>query len=171
MGQARHNWGETPRRRRSYRMGGCRGELLLPAAAGPKEDLLAADKAFSDMSVAKGSDAAFIFYLAEDGRLFGVGSEPPIHGKAAAAKRFAERGNGAPAIKILSWSPEHGGLFDDGTAGWTDGVWTFAGAPDAKGARAKLTGRYLTVRRKNANGRWKVEADIGTKDSAPPSSP
>ena len=52
--------------------------LLLPATAGagPKEDLLAADKAFSDLSVAKGRNAAFLFYLAEDGRLFGVGIRP-----------------------------------------------------------------------------------------------
>ena len=147
--------------------------LLLPAVAGagPREDLLAADKAFSDLSVAKGSSAAFLFYLAEDGRLFGTGSEPPIYGKAAATKRFAERERGHPAADVLSWSPEHADAAQDGSVGWTDGIWTFVGAPDAKGARAKVNGHYLTVWRKNANGQWKVEADMGTKDSVTPSAP
>lgn len=147
--------------------------LSATASAGPKEDLLAADKAFSDMSVAEGSNAAFLFYLAEDRRLFGVGSEPPIYGKAAATKRFTDRdrGNGNPAADVLSWSPEHADLSEDGTAGWTDGVWTFVGAPDAKGARAKVGGHYLTVWKRDANGPWKVEADMGTKDSVPPSAP
>jgi len=146
--------------------------LLLPATAGagPKEDLLAADKAFSDLSVAKGRNAAFLFYLAEDGRLFGVGGEPPIYGKAAATKRFAERG-GDPATNVLSWSPEHADLSKDGIAGWTDGTWMFVGAPNAKGTRAKVSGHYLTVWKKDANGQWKVEADMGTKDSVTPSAP
>ena len=144
--------------------------LLLPGAAGagPKEDLLAADKAFSDLSVAKGSNAAFLFYLAEDGRLFGVGSEPPIYGKAAAMKRFADRQRGHPAADVLSWSPEHADAAKDGSVGWTDGAWTYLGAPDAKGARAKVSGHYLTVWKKDAHGQWKVEADMGTKDPAPP---
>ena len=147
--------------------------LLLPATAvaGPREDLLAADKAFSDLSVAKGSNAAFLFYLAEDGRLFGIGSEPPIYGKAAAAKHFAERGRGQPGADVLSWSPEHADAAKDGSVGWTDGVWTYLGAPDAKSARAKVSGHYLTVWRKSADGQWKVEADMGTKDPVTPSAP
>jgi ketosteroid isomerase-like protein len=129
---------------------------------------LAADKAFSDLSVAKGSSAAFLFYLAEDGRLFGVGSEPPIYGKAAATKRFAERerGHGKPAADVLSWSPEHADAAEDGSVGWTDGTWTYVGAPDTK-----VSGHYLTVWKKDANGLWKVEADMGTKDPVTPSVP
>lgn len=149
--------------------------MLLPtiASAGPKEDLLAADKAFSDMSVAKGSNAAFLFYLAEDGRLFGIGSEPPIYGKAAATKRYADqdRGSDDPAANVLSWSPEHADISEDGTAGWTDGVWTFVSAPDAKGERAKASGHYLTVWKKDTHGQWKVAADMGTKNSVSPSAP
>jgi ketosteroid isomerase-like protein len=145
--------------------------LSAAASAGPKEDLLAADKAFSELSVAKGSNAAFVFYLAEDGRLFGIGGEPPIYGKAAATKRYAERDRGDPAANVLSWSPEHADLSEDGTAGWTDGAWTFVGVPDAKGERATASGHYLTVWKKNTHGQWKVAADMGTKDSVSPSAP
>ncbi|MDE2135200.1 MAG: nuclear transport factor 2 family protein [Alphaproteobacteria bacterium] len=136
---------------------------LSPAQAGPKEDLLAADSAFSALSAAKGSHMAFLFYLAEDGRMFGVGSEPPIYGKAAAVASFAKQSD---AGTLLSWTPQHAGLSDDGGAGWTDGVWTFAGAANAKGERGKATGHYLTVWKKDASGRWRVEADMGTVDPA-----
>ena len=113
--------------------------LLSPAAnAGPIEDLLAADSAFSALSVAKGSNAAFLFYGADDVRIFGVGSEPPIYGRAAAVERFARRND---AGTLLSWTPQHAGVSDDGSAGWSDGTWTFLGTPDGKGGRSKATGR------------------------------
>ncbi len=140
---------------------------LSAAYAGPKDDLMAADKAFSDLSVAKGSNAAFLSYVTDDVRLFGIGTEPPIYGKAAAQERFKTSGNGDPATNVLSWTPANAVLSDDGTIGWTDGVWTFVGAPNAKGERPKESGHYLTVWKKNARGEWKVAADLGTVDLAP----
>ena len=136
--------------------------LAAPAArAGAMEDLIAADRTFSALSVAKGSNAAFLSYGAEDMRLFGIGNEPPSYGRAAAAERFSERSD---AGTILSWIPQHAGVSDDGSAGWTDGTWTFLGAPEPKGERSKATGHYLTVWKKDADGQWKVEADMGTED-------
>lgn len=140
---------------------------LSAAWAGPKEDLIAADKAFSNLSVAKGSNAAFLAYMADDVRLFGLGTEPPIYGKAAAEERFKTSGNGDPATNVLSWTPASAIVSDDGTVGWTDGVWTFVGAPNAKGERPRESGHYLTVWKKTASGEWKVEADMGTADQAP----
>jgi ketosteroid isomerase-like protein len=75
---------------------------------------------------------------------------------------------GDPAATVLSWSLEHADVAEDDTAGW---VWSFVGAPDATGKRAKAGGHYLTVWKKDANGEWKVAADMGTKDSVPPSVP
>jgi ketosteroid isomerase-like protein len=138
--------------------------LLVSGAAwaGPKEDLVAADTAFSALSVAKGSNAAFLAYLADDGRLFGTGNEKPIFGKDAARARFADpkNGNGDPRLNILSWVPDFAAV--SGSLGYTDGHWLFAGH-DAKGAAFQLTGHYVTVWRKEASG-WKVIADIGTQD-------
>ncbi|MDE1985469.1 MAG: nuclear transport factor 2 family protein [Alphaproteobacteria bacterium] len=125
------------------------------------------DRAFSAMSIAKGSNAAFLFYMADDGRIFGIGTEPPIYGKEAAAKRFAEHGNGDPAANVLSWSPEHADVSADATVGWTDGVWTFVGAPNENGVRPKASGHYLTVWKKDAEGEWKLAADMGTMNPAP----
>jgi ketosteroid isomerase-like protein len=45
--------------------------------------------------------------------------------------------------------------------------WIFTGT-EAKGTALKLTGRYLTVRKKDAVGAWKAQSDMGTTDPAPP---
>ena len=47
------------------------------AMAGPKEEMMAADRAFSDMSVKDGAHAAFLAFMADDVRLF-HGDHPPI---------------------------------------------------------------------------------------------
>ncbi|MGH6871643.1 MAG: YybH family protein [Rhizomicrobium sp.] len=135
--------------------------LISPALAAPKDEVLAADKAFSDLSAAKGSNAAFLAYLADDGRLFGTGNQPPIIGKAQAVRRFATSGNGDPRLNVLSWTPDNAEVSD--ALGYSDGHWQFAGH-DAKGAAFKLTGHYMTVWRKEVSG-WKVIADMGTADA------
>jgi ketosteroid isomerase-like protein len=136
------------------------------AVAGAKDDILAADKSVSAVSVAKGSNAAFLAYLADDGRIFGTGSEPPVFGKAAAAKRFETSGNGDPKTNVLSWVPDNAESSADGTFGYSDGHWSFESAPDKAGNRLKLTGHYVTVWR-HIGGQWKVVADMGTTDSKP----
>ncbi len=142
--------------------------ILLPvlAYAGTNEDILATDNAFSALSVAKGSNAAFLTYMADDVRIFGTGNEPPIYGKAAATKRFQTSGNGDPKLNVLSWIPDHADVSGDGTLGYSDGHWLFEGAPDAKGNKLRLTGHYVTVWRKTEGG-WKFIADMGTTDPAP----
>jgi ketosteroid isomerase-like protein len=140
--------------------------LPLLAHAGAKEDVLATDKAFSELSVAKGSNDAFLAYMADDARIFGTGNEPPIYGKAAAAKRFKASANGDPKLNVLSWVPDHVEVSADGTLACSDGHWLFQGMPDAKGNRQRLTGRYVTVWRKTSKD-WKFISDIGTTDPKP----
>lgn len=133
--------------------------LLAPMAAqaGAAQDIVAADKAFSALSVAKGSNAAFLAYIADDARVFGTGNEKPIFGKAEATRRFAKSGNGDPRTNVLSWVPDHAEASKDGTAGYSDGHWLFVGG------KVRLTGRYMTVWRKDGDA-WKVIADMGTTD-------
>ena len=135
------------------------------AHAGAKEDIIATDKAFSELSVAKGSNAAFLAYMADDTRIFGTGNEPPIYSKAEAEKRFKTSGNGDPKLNVLSWVPDHAEVSGDGTLGYSDGHWLFEGG-DGKGGRLKLTGHYVTVWRKTG-GSWKFISDIGTTDPQP----
>jgi ketosteroid isomerase-like protein len=132
------------------------------AMAAPKDELIAADKAFSDLSAAKGSNTAFLAYMADDARIFGTGNEPPIHGKAEATERFKASGNGDPKTNILRWEPDYASACADGTQGFTDGRWTFDG-----GGKIHLAGHYLTVWTKDGSGAWKFVADMGTTDPQP----
>jgi ketosteroid isomerase-like protein len=138
------------------------------AVAGPKDDLMMADKAFSAASVAQGSDAAFLTFMADDARIFGTGDEPPLIGKAAAQAHYAARKQAGPRTTALSWTPENAEVSADSLLGYTDGHWLFQGR-NANGALLRFTGHYMTVWRRVPSGGWKVIADMGTTDPAPPS--
>lgn len=140
--------------------------LSTAALGGPMEDLVAADEAFSAMSVAQGSDAAFLAYIAEDVRLFGTGDEPPMIGKAAAQAHYATRKQNGPRTTTLSWTPNNAEVSSDGKLGYTDGRWLFEGK-NSKHVPIHITGHYVTVWRKAPSGEWKVIADMGTTDPSP----
>jgi ketosteroid isomerase-like protein len=131
--------------------------LAAPALAGPREDVMAADRAFSELSVAKGSNAAFLSVIADDARLFG-NSGPPTVGKAAIAAQFAKQVQD-PRAAVLRWEPDAAGVSPDGNLGWTDGHWVFR-----SGGKPPVTGHYMTVWVKQG-GAWKVQADMGTVDA------
>jgi hypothetical protein len=127
--------------------------LALPVQAGSRDEVLAADRAFSKLSVAKGSAYAFWFNVARDGRLYGS-SGPPTIGKAAAAKDLPTATDMHQTV--LSWEPTAAGAND--RLGWTDGRWS------QSGPHGTIRGHYLTVWVKE-DGQWKVQADMGTTDS------
>ncbi len=134
--------------------------ILIAASAVPalaaESAVMAADRAFSKLSVEKGQPYAFWFNSSKSARFYGP-SGPPKIGKAAKAPPVADAQD-----SVLSWEPTAGAA--DGKLGWTDGVWKLTGA---KGNR---TGHYLTVWVKE-DGVWKVQADIGTTDPAPKDKP
>ena len=136
--------------------------LLLGTAAAkppsPESQLLAADRAFSQLSVQKGQPYAVFATTATDGRLYGNGSEAPVYGKAQAFRRLTRRDPGT-----MSWKPETARVSGDGRMGWTAGSWVFVG----RGSTPKTTGNYLTVWAKDRRGVWTVQADMGTSDPLP----
>jgi hypothetical protein len=130
--------------------------ITTPVLAGPKEDLLAVDRAFAKMSLEKGYDEAYIANLATDGQTF-TGAAP-IKSKADAVARYNDPKHPRrdPKIKI-TWVPDTGGVSADGTLGWTEGHSSHNG-PDVHD-----TGHYMTVWVKEG-GVWKVRADMGSTD-------
>jgi hypothetical protein len=130
-----------------------------PALADPKEDLMAVDRAFAQMSLEKGYDQAYIANLAVDGQTF-TGTAP-IKNKADAVQRFNDpKGpHSDPKIKI-TWVPDTGGISADGTLGWTEGH------SSHNGPGVSSTGHYMTVWVKE-NGTWKVRDDMGNADPKP----
>jgi ketosteroid isomerase-like protein len=138
------------------------GLFLVPAGAAPKDDIMAADKAFSDMSVAKGQHAAFLAYMTDDVRLF-TGDHPPLVGKSAIAQQYADEEKKDPTYKDqrLEWTPLEAETSPDGGLGWTRGTWIFT-----KGGATpvKLTGYYVTQWRRQPDGTYKFCLDIGGAD-------
>ncbi len=134
------------------------------AIAAPKDDMMAADKAFSAMSVEKGSHAAFLAYMTEDVRLF-QGEHPPVVGKAAVSAFFADEEKSDPsyAKQRLEWSPFEADASADGTLGFTRGHWVLT-APKKDGGEFKLTGYYVTEWRRQPDGSYKFCLDIGGAD-------
>jgi ketosteroid isomerase-like protein len=135
------------------------------AMADPKEEMMAADRAFSDMSVKDGAHAAFLAFMADDVRLFD-GDHPPILGKAAAAVYYAgveKKNPGGEKNSSLAWTPVEAEASMDGSLGWTRGAWTFSGKK-GNGSPRRVTGYYVTEWRRQADGKYKFVLDIGGTD-------
>lgn len=136
--------------------------LLLSTAAwaGPKEDMMAADSAFAKMSLEKGAHAAFLTYMTDDVRLFD-GDHPPIIGKKAAQAYYAK--NPDPKGSKLDWKPIEADASAAGDFGTTRGTWVFT-AKDEKGKDIKVTGYYVTGWKRQPDGTYKFNLDIGGAD-------
>lgn len=137
------------------------------ALAGPREDMMATDSAFSEMSVKEGAHAAFLAFMTDDVRLFD-GDHPPILGKAAAAAHYADVEKKDPAAQsssTLAWTPIEAETSTDGTLGWTRGTWVFS-AKKPDGSPLSVTGYYVTEWRRGADGKYKFVLDIGGADGS-----
>lgn len=67
---------------------------------------------------------------------------------------FAQKGSS------LLWSPENGGLSQEADLGYTYGKYIRQYHDDA-GKKTIETGRYMTVWRRQPNGHYKIEVDMG----------
>ena len=137
--------------------------FLVSAGAAPKDDLLATDKAFSEMSVAQGQHAAFLAYMTDDVRLF-TGAHPPVIGKAAVAELYAEEEKDPAYLdQRLEWTPLEAEASGDGQLGFTRGTWVLT-TKKTDGSPTKLTGFYVTEWRRQPDGKYKFCLDIGGAD-------
>jgi ketosteroid isomerase-like protein len=144
--------------------------LLLVSSsawAGPKEEMMAADRAFSDMSLKSGAHAAFLAYMSDDVRLFD-GDHPPILGKAAAAAYYADvekKDPGGEKTSTLQWTPLEAEASRDGLLGFTRGTWTYTGVKK-DGSKQTVTGYYVTEWKRQSDGKYKFVLDIGGADGS-----
>ena len=139
------------------------GTVAAPALAGPKEEMMAADRAFSAMSVDKGMQAAFLAYMADDVRLY-QGPKRPIVGKDAAAAFYAKTPE--DPNERLEWTPVEAEASPDGALGFTRGTWIDT-AKKKDGGEATTTGYYVTVWRRQPDGKYKFTLDMGGNDPKP----
>ena len=134
--------------------------VLADPAADTAAAVRAADLAFETRAQAVGAAQAFREFMdPTDGLEFGSG--PPIRGAEAIYKSM--RGDTGHAT--LQWAPTDAWGSASGDLGVTTGTWRLL-----DGSRPPITGRYVTVWRKDAAGQWKGLIDIGSPDPVPPKS-
>jgi ketosteroid isomerase-like protein len=125
----------------------------------PRQELLATDKAFSDMSQAQGVAAAFYFYLSTNALSLPAG-EQPLRGREAIRDSLT----GTPGV--LRWQPRDAEAAASGDLGYTWGTFEYE-SKDAAGRQKISCGKYVTVWRKE-NGHWKAILDCGNSNPPPP---
>lgn len=127
--------------------------------AAEREALLAADRAFAQMSVERGAVEAFYAYLSEDAMQMPAGSLPITGREAIRASMSA-----GPAYS-LEWTPVDGSVALSGDLGWTWGNYV-ARITGPDGQPAESHGKYLNVWGRDAAGGWKVLVDMGNENPA-----
>jgi ketosteroid isomerase-like protein len=115
--------------------------------------VLDADRAFADLSAKKGARAAFEAFTAEDARHVIAGET--VVGKANIVAGIAAWvGDGQ-----LLWTPQEGMVSKSGDLGFTWGLSEL----QVPGQPVR-TGRYITIWRKDKDGRWRFVMDSGALD-------
>jgi ketosteroid isomerase-like protein len=123
--------------------------MLLAATLTPFDQVVAAERAFADASQRDGYHAAFVANFAEEGVVFN-----PVPTNGRAYHHGKPRSN-----NTLSWAPAWAAVASSGEIGFSTGPWEYRVQGDP--ARPPGTGWFFTAWRKQPDGVWKVEADIG----------
>jgi ketosteroid isomerase-like protein len=110
--------------------------------------------------VAERGGAAFADWFAGDGVALGNGAAPLI-GKVAVAKGA----NWSPKDYQLSWTPTDALMGPSGDMGYTWGHYE-GRSKDANGNPVLTSGRYITMWRREPDGKWKVVLDAGANEPA-----
>lgn len=117
--------------------------------------MVAAEYAFSNLSVQKGIREAFLIYLSDDAILF---RPQPVTGKQLHQQRPA-----SPAG--LVWWPIFADISRAGDMGCSTGPWEFK--RDSTEVEPVAFGHFVSVWKKQADGLWRVALDGGSSHSRP----
>lgn len=125
--------------------------------AAEADRLLEADRALAAQALQSGAAAALHEFFDAEGLWLAGGGDPAVGPDEVRARITGDRG------RVLSWEPRYAEVFAPGHWGWTWGEWQ-AHEPGAGGRRV-AQGRYLNVWKKQADGSWKVRADLKGGDA------
>jgi ketosteroid isomerase-like protein len=125
------------------------------------DSLVANERAFAALSVAKGMKVAFLTYLAEDAVLF--------RPRAVNGRKDWEAKPASTAT--LLWEPAFAAVSSAGDMGYSTGPWEFHPPADSAGTPAPpeyfLYGQFNSVWKKEKGTGWRVVADIGVTHAKP----
>jgi ketosteroid isomerase-like protein len=115
-----------------------------------KEEIINADEAFSNMSRKQGMKKAFLEFIDNDGILLRPGRLPIV---GADAIDFLSQTN--DTSYTLTWKPFAAEASSSGDLGFTYGVYSLM-LPDTT-----LSGTYVSIWKKQPDGKWKFILDSG----------
>jgi len=140
-------------------LAGCQRAVDADAAM---RDLLSTDRAWAAVAAANGPVDSVVAYWTSDARVMLAG-QPVIVGTDAIRQMVAGTRT-VPGFQI-SWSPDSAAVSPHGDFGYTYGTNRIT-APDSTGALHTAEGRYITVWRKEPDGKWRCSADISNEGPA-----
>jgi ketosteroid isomerase-like protein len=118
--------------------------------------LLNTDREWGKLAATSKNADSVAAYWTDDARVLMTG-QPVISGKSAIREMVAG------TMKIpgfhVTWTPDSAVVSRSGDLGYTYGTNAFT-VPDSTGKLVTTPGRYLTVWRKEADGRWRCVYDI-----------
>ena len=116
------------------------------------DEIIKADEAFSEMSRKAGMKKAFIEYIDNEGILLRP-NHPPIAG--ADAIEFLSQVN--DSSYTLTWAPGGGEMATSANLGYTYGIYTLEMKDTV------LRGTYVSIWKKQKDGKWKFVLDSGNE--------
>jgi ketosteroid isomerase-like protein len=134
----------------------CRAATVDTAAEA--EQLLATDRAWVEVASAGSDVDSIVSFWAEDARVV-TADQPTIQGTAA-LREMVQAFATIPGAGV-TWTPEQAVVAASGDLGYTYGTNAIT-VPDSTGTATTTRGRYITVWRKDAGGRWRVVMDFST---------
>jgi ketosteroid isomerase-like protein len=138
------------------------GLILAGCCSMQKSDpsvLITTDNAFSQMSVEKGLNAAFIYY-ADDSVVKMREGNFPVKGKNAMTSIYLARPDSG---MILRWKPLKAEIGQANDLGYTFGEWELY----IKSRDTTMYGNYITIWKRQPGGTWKYVLDAGSNTPKP----
>ncbi len=127
--------------------------------AGATRDLLETDRAWAAVAAANGPVDSVVAFWTSDARVILPG-QPVLVGTDAIRQMVAGT-RAIPGFQI-SWTPDSAVVSPSGDFGYTYGTNRFT-APDSTGTLHTAVGRYITVWRKEPDGKWRCSVDISNE--------
>lgn len=116
------------------------------------DEMVAADRAFSDSSAKLGMKKAFLEFMADDAVLLRPGYLPIVEGDVVKFLTSQE-----DTSFVMTWTPKGGQLSKSNDLGYTYGVYEIK----LKATDSVLNGTYISIWQKKENGKWKFVLDTG----------
>jgi ketosteroid isomerase-like protein len=142
----------------------CAALVGIAQTSHPNQDLnsmIETERAFSRMSEEQGTRESFTEFIAEDGILFRPG---PVAGKKWMKENPLPASDKRP---LLTWQPNFAGMSRAGDMGYTSGPWQYKS--DIKDPKPAAFGDFMTVWKKQPDGRWRFAIDLGVSHPEPKS--